>query len=126
MAIKAQPMPGKYNRYQIINTETGEILDDAQGYGYRSAQKAYAAYNYKHRSPKQKHNAKKNAKLNQEFLKQHKSFVKNLDEISFEIAKGSWGTDDKFDYQLFKQIFNESGLEFTGNLYSLYNYYLKH
>ena len=26
-------------RYRIVSTETGEILDDAQGYGYKSAQK---------------------------------------------------------------------------------------
>lgn len=39
-------------RYRIVSTETGEILDDAQGYGYKSAQKAYAAYAYKHRDKK--------------------------------------------------------------------------
>jgi hypothetical protein len=36
-------------RFCIISTETGEILDDAQGYGYRTPQKAYAAYRYKTR-----------------------------------------------------------------------------
>ena len=36
-------------RYCIVSTETGEVLDDAQGYGYRTAQKAYSAYAYKTR-----------------------------------------------------------------------------
>ncbi len=36
-------------RYVIINTESGEIVDDAQGYGYKTAQKAYAGWSYKNR-----------------------------------------------------------------------------
>ena len=31
-------------RYIIINVTTGEILDDAQGFGYKSKKKAYAGY----------------------------------------------------------------------------------
>ena len=36
-------------RYIVINKDTGEVLDDAQGYGYKTIQKAYAAYSYKNR-----------------------------------------------------------------------------
>ena len=36
-------------RYVVVDKDTGEVLDDAQGYGYRSVQKAYAAYGYKTR-----------------------------------------------------------------------------
>lgn len=32
------------DRFVIIDTETGEILDDAQGYGYTTAHKAYKCY----------------------------------------------------------------------------------
>ena len=34
-------------RYRIVDTDTGEILDDAQGYGYKTAQKAHAAWSFK-------------------------------------------------------------------------------
>ena len=34
------------DRWVIIDEQTGEILDDAQGYGYKSAQKAHAGYAY--------------------------------------------------------------------------------
>ena len=34
-------------RYVIIDANTGELLDDAQGYGFKTAQKAYASYGYK-------------------------------------------------------------------------------
>lgn len=33
----------------IVSVDTGEVLDDAQGYGYKTAQKAYAGYSYKNR-----------------------------------------------------------------------------
>jgi hypothetical protein len=36
-------------RYVIKDMETGMIVDDAQGYGYKSAQKAYAGWAYKSR-----------------------------------------------------------------------------
>ena len=36
-------------RYVIKDMESGEIVDDAQGYGYKSAQKAYAGWAYKRR-----------------------------------------------------------------------------
>lgn len=42
------------NRYVIIDKETGEIIDDAQGYGYKSKRKAYAAHAYKTKGGKQK------------------------------------------------------------------------
>ena len=34
-------------RYVIIDTLTSEVLDNAQGYGYKSERKAYASYAYK-------------------------------------------------------------------------------
>ena len=36
-------------RYHIVSVDTGEVLDDAQGYGYKTAQKAYVGYSYKNR-----------------------------------------------------------------------------
>lgn len=35
-------------RYCILDINTGEIVDDAQGYGYTSEQKAYAGFTYRH------------------------------------------------------------------------------
>ena len=35
-------------RYVLVDTDTGEIVDDAQGYGYDTAQKAQRAYRYKY------------------------------------------------------------------------------
>lgn len=40
-------MEGKANRWAIADKETGNILMDANGYGYKSKTKAHRAYSYK-------------------------------------------------------------------------------
>lgn len=98
-------------RYCIVSTITGEILDDAQGYGYKTAQKAYAAYAYKNRDrSKDKQRLAKKRHI-QNWLKEHKSFSKYMDEIAFEIAKGSWGPNDKFDSKLVQKMLDDNQLE---------------
>lgn len=37
-------------RYYVIDEETGQILDDAQGYGYKSYENARKAYWYKRKN----------------------------------------------------------------------------
>lgn len=36
-------------RFVVISVDTGKILDDAQGYGYKSVKKAWAAWKWKER-----------------------------------------------------------------------------
>ena len=98
-------------RYIVVDKETGEILDDAHGYGYKTVQKAHAEYSYKNRdrskdtekAAKQDHIAK--------WLKEHPQFRHLMDGIAFEIAKGSWGSEDKFDAKLVKQLLKDNQLE---------------
>lgn len=98
-------------RYCIVSTETGEVLDDAQGYGYKTAQKAYAGYAYKIRDKsKDKERFAKNKRIKQ-WMSEHKSFVKTMNQFAFEIAKGSWGPDAKFDAKLVKKMLEEAGLQ---------------
>lgn len=94
-------------RYQIVSTETGEVLDDAQGYGYKTAQKAYSAYAYKTRDKSKDKEKLLKKKHIQRWMKEHKSFVKAMDTVAFEIAKGSWGPDDKFNASLVKKMLSE-------------------
>lgn len=37
-------------RFVIADRETGNILDNNQGYGFKTAQKAYAAYGWKQKN----------------------------------------------------------------------------
>ena len=94
----------KQGRYVIVDVETGEILDDAQGYGYKTQQKAYAAYGYKMRD-KSKDAAKKQKNLGiRKWLREHPDFVELMDQTAFEIWKGSWGPDAKFDAKLVREM----------------------
>ena len=48
--IKSENLSSAYEeRYVIVCKETNEILDDAQGYGYKTKQRAHASYAYKNR-----------------------------------------------------------------------------
>ena len=104
-------------RYCIVSTETGEVLDDAQGYGYWTAQKAYAAYAYKTRDKsKDKERAAKKKHI-KDWMKKNKSFIELMDYYAFEIARGRMSPDDKFDAKFVKKLLKEEGLEpdFTAN-----------
>ena len=98
-------------RFRIVSTDTGEVLDDAQGYGYKTAQKAYSAYAYKTRDKSKDKEKIVKKKHIQQWMKEHKSFVKAMDDTAFEIAKGTWGPDDKFDVKLIKEMLKDFELE---------------
>ncbi len=101
--------PGCYERdrtetrYAIYDEETGELLDDAQGYGYKSRKKAYAAWAYKHRDRAKEAEKKKRAREIIVWQKPYGLF-KTLDQYAFEIAKGSWGPDDKVDTKMVEEL----------------------
>lgn len=98
-------------RYRIVDKETGNVLDDAQGYGYKTAQNAYAAYGYKHRDKSKDKERKELEKKIVAWLKKHSDFSNLMEQIAFEIMKGSWGPDDKFDAKLVRQMLKDNNLE---------------
>lgn len=53
-------------RFVIVQLDTGEILDDAQGYGYKSKPKAYKAYAYKCKQRKKHLHSIKRGEKNEE------------------------------------------------------------
>ena len=94
-----------------MDKETGEILDDAQGYGYKTIKNAYSAYAYKTRDKSKDKERLERKKYIQRWMKEHKDFVRLMDRVAFEIAKGSWGPDDKFDAKLVKQMLRDNELK---------------
>lgn len=98
------------DRYVIVDAETGEIIDDAQGYGYKSPQKAHASWSYKANKGKRKSEAKKQNKV-RKWMKQHKGFVDQMNGFAFEIeCKHSWGPEDHFDAAFVQQMLNDRDL----------------
>lgn len=90
-AYKVAPFPGsdKYDlRFCVIDPETGEVLDDAQGCGYKSAQSAHRAWAYKSQSTGER--AAKEAKHRAiwNWLKQHKNIENWLNAMEIDAYKG--------------------------------------
>ena len=97
-------------RYRIEDAETGEVLDDAQGYGYRTAQKAYAGYAYKNRDKsKDRQKVAKKAKI-QKWMKENKSFIHLMDACAFDIAKRSM-TPEEFNATFVQKLLEENNLK---------------
>jgi len=86
---------GLYNnefRYICVDDENGEVLEDAQGYGFKTYSAAAKSYWYKHKGGKEKIDK---SKL---FFKRHpeiQCFVDKIYENNFkEFARGEWTIND--------------------------------
>lgn len=92
-------------RYIIINPTTGEILDDAQGFGYKSRKKAYTGYYYKRNYVKEK-NQNKTVEY---WLHSHPEFC---DELTYHVfAHFKEGRKEKLDENLVQMVLKELGLD---------------
>ena len=83
----------------------------AQGYGYKTTQKAYAAYGYKNQSKKKKKAKAKKRREIEKWMKENQDFVSLIEDYAFYIAKGEFGPDAKFDANLIKKLLKENNLE---------------
>lgn len=114
--IKSEALSSPYDiRFVVVDKDTGAVLDDAQGYGYKTARGAHVAWSYKTRDRSKDQEKAQKRKEIQRWMKAHKAFVEAMDTYAFEIAKGSWGPDEKFDAKLVKRMLKENDLspEFT-------------
>lgn len=110
--IKSDSLSSRFDeRFVVVDADTGKVLDNAQGYGYKSAQKAHAAWAYKNRDKSKDREKKEKEKAIKAWMKSHKSFVRAMDTYAFEIQKGSWGPDDKFDAKFVGQMLKENNLD---------------
>lgn len=106
--IESEKLSSPYDkRYVVIDKDTGEILDDAQGYGYKSVQKAHAAYAYKTRDKSK--DAEKLAKKKHilKWLKEHKDFAGLMEDVAFDCVK----CGEPFNAATVKKMLRENNLE---------------
>ena len=79
-------------RYMIVDTDSGEIVDDAQGWGFKSKKKAFAFLHYK---LNQKEIEASRSKV-KKWCKENKSFCRALDQALFYAVKdGERMTNDE-------------------------------
>lgn len=97
------------SRYIVISETTGEVLDDAQGYGYRSPENAYRAYGYKTRDRSKDRAKKAKQRAIKKWARENQIFMENMTDIALQIAKGRMGTDAKMDSKLVKKLLSDMG-----------------
>lgn len=118
--VKAMPKRGsKGKRYVIVDVETGEILADANGYGYHTPQKAHAGWAYIEKKQERKH---LNHKLNHAFTVENKDIY----DAWTDVAIACYQEGRKPVFQDFKKLMDDFAPDFPGDLFSLYLYIEHH
>ena len=74
-------------RYVVVDEATGEIVDDAQGYGYKSAQNAHRAHAYKSMPPKKKRQRDAAKRQVQRWCGQHPEFMQHVEQSMLDAMK---------------------------------------
>lgn len=67
------------NKFIVIDKETGRILDDAQGYGYKTVRNAYACFAFKNMNKEQKKGYEKRKQEIDIWIKTHSKFMNELE-----------------------------------------------
>lgn len=119
--IEIDPYGGKgvEKRYVIVNVDTGEIFDDANGYGYKSYQKAMAAYKFKSQGKESIEKRYKREEKIDVWCARNKAKVREIGEMKFVALKDRvpFTVDDLTNY-LKSEGVDINSLPFTvGELY---------
>ena len=98
------------DEFDLVNHEIRYVIKDteAQGYGYKTAQKAYAGWSYKNRDKSKDRERAAKELVIEKWMKENKSFIKLLDTLAFEIWKDSYGSD-KVDTKFVIELLKENG-----------------
>jgi hypothetical protein len=70
-------------RYVVIDEATGEVLDDAQGYGYKCAQSAHWAYSYKSMPPKKNRQREAAKRRVERWCAERGEFMQHVERVMF-------------------------------------------
>lgn len=111
IAIRGGSMDTNYTpRYILVDETTGEIVDDAQGYGYKGERKAYSAFYYKHRDKTKDGEKRRIKKLVIKFCKDNPELIEDLLDLEFHILK----MNDKnitFNSKIVSDYFKNCGID---------------
>lgn len=99
------------SRYVVVDAQTQQVLDDAQGFGYRTKRRAHTGYAYKNRYPPELQTKWQKEVFIQNWMCDHAEFIQVMDQIYVEITKGAWGDKAVFDAKFVKKMLKEHGLE---------------
>lgn len=96
MVAKSAELSKQYEpRYVIVNEETGEILDDANGYGYKTGQAAHKGWAYKSKPKEEKDKQNKQYLIIINWIKENKKVVSGLEDLYFYAFKDGMEVTNK-------------------------------
>ena len=110
-AVKSDALSEQYfPRFIVIDAESGKVLDDAQGYGYKTAQKAIVAFKWKHDKKAQAWRKKK--KKIKKWLEENPEFDNELEDMLFQTQKAVYqGFEDaKLEVDDIQWLLDKHGL----------------
>lgn len=95
----------EYNkRYIIVDTDDdSKILDDAQGYGYKTKYNAHKAWAYKNRDKSKDKEKEERINHIKKWMKEHKGFVRWMGSEAFYCAKDREPFDEKYVSKMLKE-----------------------
>lgn len=110
-AIKSEQLSDPFfPRFVIFDTESGTVVDDAQGYGYKSAQKAYAAWNYKTKSYAELKNSAKTQKTIRKWSYNNQLLTEEIETIILRSLKLSGRVDGPKCRSSIQELLKQNGL----------------
>lgn len=98
------------DRWVIKNSQTDEVVDNAQGYGYKSPQKAFAAFAYKGCETQTFQASLARRKRIHYWLINNPDFLADMDHTAYELAKGAFGPDEVFNADVVKELLKDHGI----------------
>ena len=88
IVTKSASLSKRYEpRYVIVDEKTGEILDDANGYGYKTVQAAHKGWTYKSKPKEEKDKQNKQHLIVMNWIKENKKVVNGLEDLYFYAFK---------------------------------------
>ena len=118
IVAKSTELSKRYEpRYVVVNEETGEILDNANGYGYKSIQAAHKGWAYKSKPKEEKDKLNKQQLIVMNWIKENKKVVSGLEDMYFYAFKDGIevtnkdveeviGKHDEFTTKQFLYVYN--------------------
>ena len=101
--------PNEYEtRFRLVNKDTGEIIDDAQGYGYRTVQGCYKAMYYKRNRGTIKSDEKKARGLIKQHKRIYKSAIEEVNSLLFEDCRDGFHRPKKEYLDMFSDEIKKS------------------
>ena len=106
--IKSEKLSSSWDPRFIIVDDNGNVLDDAQGWGYTSAEKAHRAWGWKTNKK-----ARKKDKSCSKWWKKHKEFAEKVKDLYLcnakELCSGDFNEGDVF--KAASEIAKDIGIE---------------